>query len=144
MTDDPDTLLQFKRDLMVQIAKVDVKLCSAARRHPLDNIRDVVCHYYGITAEDLHGKDRTKHLCVARHAFCYLTRTQHHGRVSYPAIGRYLSRDHTTAMAGMRAAKRLIESDPVFCDDIDQLERVLAGPDVTKVFTKSRVADKSG
>lgn len=56
-----------------------------------------VCSWYGLTAEELKSKSREQRIVVPRHHFCWVV---YHNRIdiSYPMLGRYLGKDHTTVM----------------------------------------------
>jgi hypothetical protein len=54
---------------------------------------------HGVTVDDLVGKSRFHHLAVARHEL-YATLRQ--WGWSYPAIGRFVGRDHTTIISAIK------------------------------------------
>jgi chromosomal replication initiation ATPase DnaA len=54
-----------------------------------------VCLYYGVTEEELKSKSREQHIVVPRHHFCWVV-YRNRLDVSYPMLGRFLSKDHTT------------------------------------------------
>ena len=83
----------------------DLDLSEFVRREPwMDTMASRVAAVHGITTEELFSKRRPKALSEARHHFYYLARkyTSH----SYPSIGRYCGRDHTTVLHGDRVHER--------------------------------------
>lgn len=54
-----------------------------------------VCSWYGLTAEELKSRSREQHITVPRHHFCWVV-YRNRIDVSYPMLGRYLGKDHTT------------------------------------------------
>lgn len=59
-----------------------------------------VVNFYGLTIRELSGKSRRKEIAFARQVAMYLLR-EYAGR-SYPVIGRFFKRDHTTAIHAHR------------------------------------------
>lgn len=56
---------------------------------------DAVCKYYDVTKEEVKGRSREAHLITPRHHFCWVV-YRNRIDISYPMIGRFLGRDHTT------------------------------------------------
>jgi chromosomal replication initiator protein len=54
-----------------------------------------VCSYYDITEEELKSKSREQRIVVPRQHFCWVV-YRNRLDVSYPMLGRFLSKDHTT------------------------------------------------
>lgn len=78
-----------------------------------------VCSWYGLTAEELKSRSREQHIAVPRHHFCWVV-YRNRIDVSYPMIGRYLNRDHTT----------IVHSVAVFEDMKDAMQKHIDGVDV--------------
>lgn len=72
------------------------------RRAPptMASIAAEVCERHGIKVEELRGETRVRGVSWPRQEF--MGRAYETGRWSYPRIGRFLSRDHTTVMHGHR------------------------------------------
>lgn len=64
----------------------------------------------GIASERLLGRAQDRHHAGARHLLMHLLRELCAG-ASYPTIGFFLQRDHTTVLYGCRRAQALIEHD---------------------------------
>lgn len=82
-------------------------------------ILQVVCEHYGVTEAMLVKGSRVRSVARARLAAYYIART--HG-FSYPEIGRYFNRDHTTVMQGAKSFER--GSDRVEVDELVEAVRV--------------------
>jgi len=68
-----------------------------------------ICDLFGVTAEEVLGERRSAHLIKPRHLFWACLRE--HGKWSYPAIGDYVGRDHTTVMSAMsKVPANLVEA----------------------------------
>lgn len=78
-----------------------IHVSSPHRPQPsLRQIMREVIDKYGITEVELLSIRRKKHLCTARHEFCW--RAKNETSQSYPQIARFLgNRDHTTAMSSV-------------------------------------------
>jgi hypothetical protein len=68
-----------------------------------------VGNYYGIPVDVLRGDRRAPRVIFARHIAAYLCRVD--GQCSYPEIGAYLRKDHTTALHAHRRIVALVEAD---------------------------------
>lgn len=55
----------------------------------------VICSHYGVTPEELKSKSRVQNIVIPRHHFCWVV-YRNRIDVSYPMIGRFLGKDHTT------------------------------------------------
>lgn len=77
-------------------------------RYTMHEILDDVSMMYGVSVADLRGPARTKGIAHARQHAMYLMAQQPH--LSLPQIGRYLNRDHTTILHGVRAHKARAEA----------------------------------
>lgn len=71
-----------------------------ALRPTLARIAEEIAAEYFVTVADIRGPDRTRRVSRARQAFMHAARLLT-GK-SYPCIGRWLARDHTTVMHGER------------------------------------------
>ena len=79
-------------------------------RPPLRSMKEIiakVAEETGVTVEQIKGDSRLKHICRARHRFCWeayqVRYADGHPRYSLPMIGRFLDkRDHTTALNSVR------------------------------------------
>lgn len=78
-------------------------------RTAVDELLGVVAREYGVTADDIRGRCRSKSIAEARGTAAALLRDLAH--MSFPEIGRALNRDHTTIISGVRStAKRVAKN----------------------------------
>ena len=59
-----------------------------------------ICSLFRVEPEDVLGERRMQHLMKPRHLFWACLRE--HGKWSYPVIGDYVGRDHTTVMVAIK------------------------------------------
>lgn len=81
-----------------------------------------VCSYYGLTAEELKSKCREAHIVVPRHHFCWVV-YRNRIDVSYPMLGRYLGRDHTTIVHSVETFENMKGTMKKHIDGVDELIR---------------------
>lgn len=62
-----------------------------------------IVRYYGATLEEVFGASRVKHVAQARHDLAAFIRSRF--GYSYPALGAFFNRDHTTMMASVKKAR---------------------------------------
>lgn len=67
---------------------------------PLHDILADVCSRHRISSADILSPRRFRNLVYARQEAWWLAYTQ--SEASYPAIGKFFNRDHTTVMFGIR------------------------------------------
>lgn len=88
--------------------------CTSAR------VLAVVGAATGISPDELRSERRFASIVAARQVACWLMRK--HTVLSLPQIGRALGgRDHSTILHAINRADHLRESDPVYCDLVDDL-----------------------
>jgi chromosomal replication initiation ATPase DnaA len=73
-----------------------------------------------MNAAVLMGPSREGPIVRARHALVWIARNRL--GASYPNIGRYLARDHTTILHGARRAEILRAADPAFAAIVARVE----------------------
>ena len=74
-----------------------------------------VAKHYRITEAEIYGRTKPVRIARARQVAMYLIRTKL--KLSYPRIGKFMGRDHTTVLSGRRAVARRIhqaEIDAIF------------------------------
>lgn len=69
-----------------------------------ENICEGVCSYFSVSMADLRGSSRKQNNVNARFLAMYLCRTL--GHYSYPEIGAFLSRDHTSVIHGCQKIEK--------------------------------------
>lgn len=85
-----------------------------------------VAAYYGFTVTILRSRVKYKEIVRARDAFVWLARKRK--SMSWPSIGRVLNKHHTTCMAAHRRAQKLIQTDPLFSQELVFIEALLEAP----------------
>jgi len=91
----------------------------------LDAIVDACAGAYGVTARRLLDRDRTADVAVARLAAMYLAREL--TGASWPALGRYFGREHTTVYGAHERTARAVELGVPRAFPISLLRTELAG-----------------
>lgn len=81
-------------------------------RHVIEAVAD----HYGLTSEIILGDSRFYRISKPRQLAMHLMR-EVCPHLSFPGIGRVLSRDHTTILHGVRRIEGLLETDPDLAAD---------------------------
>lgn len=95
------TNLKYVRSdyLMEHYPQVHAEIvASVAVNRPLYTMRNclrAICLHYGVTPDEIKGRSRHQHIVVPRNHFCWVV-YRNRIDVSYPMIGRFLGKDHTT------------------------------------------------
>ena len=76
----------------------------------LRDIEAAVCARFGLTVEQLRGPGRVRGIARPRQIIMYLAREM--TVLSYPRIGAYFHRDHTTVLWGERRIRQLMVEKP--------------------------------
>jgi chromosomal replication initiation ATPase DnaA len=79
-----------------------------------------VCSWYALTAEELKSRSREQRIVIPRHHFCWAV-YRNRIDVSYPMIGRYLNRDHTTVVHSVNTFERMKDALQKEVDGVDEL-----------------------
>jgi chromosomal replication initiator protein len=89
-----------------------------------DRVVDAVARKFGLTADTLLGRDRTKDVARSRQIAMYLLREE--AKISFPQIGEVLGgRDHSTIMSAYEKIKEQLHSDRRLEQDIVSLKQQL-------------------
>lgn len=121
----PDSSPPFT--IMVVLECLNVIAEPPKPRRPLttfwlfQRILEAVADHYKVSLEDIRGRCRTNRICQPRHVVVYLA--VKHAKMSMPAIGRKLNRDHTTALSANRRINRLLLVDETLREEIARIER---------------------
>lgn len=91
----------------------------------------VVCSHYGVTQEEIKSKSRMQRLAVPRHHFCWVV-YRNRIDISYPMIGRFLNKDHTTIVHSVSKFEEIKHAYGVHVAEVDRLIRISALIDNTK------------
>ncbi len=95
-----------------------------AERVTVEQVLDIICRYYNVTAEALDSSSRKSAIAYPRQVAMYLSRTE--TEASLPQIGARLgNRDHTTVLHGYEKIAALVETDPQLRRDILEIKAML-------------------
>jgi chromosomal replication initiator protein len=72
----------------------------------LGDIEAVAAAFFGITPADIHSSRRTRTVSVARMVAMFLARR--HTQMSYPEIGRYMGKNHSSAVLAVQRMESLL------------------------------------
>lgn len=87
-----------------------------------DVIVDEVARGFKVTRDEIMGDSRERHVCVARS--CAMAVVREHTNWSWPVIGRYFGRHHTTVMAQVGR----VMADPTLAEGVRQVIEELSPP----------------
>jgi chromosomal replication initiator protein len=73
----------------------------------LGDIEAVVAAYFGITPADIHSSRRTRTVSVAR--MVAMTLARRHTQMSFPEIGRYMGKNHSSVVLATQRMQRLLD-----------------------------------
>jgi chromosomal replication initiator protein len=96
----------------------------------LNTVLYMVCTYYGVEPDDVKGKDRARHLVIARQIYCNLART--YTRSTLKQIGSIINRDHATVIYGNRQTKILSTIEKKTAYDLRSI--VQLNPEIKELF----------
>lgn len=90
-------------DVKIELDSNDIEYIS------LTSVIDAVSEVFGVPIREIMSPSRERRLARTRFAIYYLAwlNTRH----SFPSVGRYMGRDHTTIMHGRTRAIELIRKD---------------------------------
>jgi chromosomal replication initiator protein len=90
------------------------------------SIVDMVANAFGVTPEQMRGRDRSREIALPRQVAMYLLREE--ANVSLPKIGEALGgRDHTTVMYACEKVADMLERDDRFRRQLFQIRERLYG-----------------
>jgi chromosomal replication initiator protein len=117
-----------ERQLSVDLAAAALDSLSGPRRAQVtpQTIIECVIKHFGVTAEDLKGKNRDKSIVVPRQIAMYLIREE--TSASLEQIGQLLGgRDHTTVMHGWDKMSSAVQDDHQLRNDVLAIRSMLYG-----------------
>lgn len=75
----------------------------------LESIFKTVCDYYGFDYEAAIGRTKKRELVEVRQVFCFFARKNTDN--GYNAIGKFIGKNHATAIYAVRTIENLVDSD---------------------------------
>ena len=82
----------------------------------MKDLLPVVAEHFGVSPDEILGRSRLKKHSVPRMAFCWLCRLKL--EKTYPQIGRFLERDHTSIIHAVRVSRERKYVDWDTADDL--------------------------
>ena len=110
----------MKLDVNVQMEVVEDK--EDLDEFTMATCCDAVCRVWGVRRSTLRGKLRTRDVTYPRFAFMYLA--YYMTKCSSPVVGRFLGRDHTTILNGLRRAIQIKKEDKEFARKLEVAYRL--------------------
>ncbi len=107
--------------LRAELAAIDGAITSDC----LSTISDRVARIYRVNPAELFSERRPRHVAAARQLATYLCRKM--VRASYPAIGRYFGRDHSTVIHAVNTIEERMARDTGFRQFVEKLEGQITG-----------------
>jgi chromosomal replication initiator protein len=100
-------------ELVAQILGGVIQARNTRRKPSPKQVIEEIAEYYGLRADDLSGKRRSKDVVLPRQIAMYILRSELD--LSFPQIGGHLGgRDHTTIMHGCEKVETLMQTkDPI-------------------------------
>jgi chromosomal replication initiator protein len=89
----------------------------------LDDVVAKVSEFRGLSEVQIRGPIRTRDHVRPRQEFCYLARKV--TDFSFPAIGRFISRDHTTVLHSIEQVEKRMAADPEYRREINRMRCAL-------------------
>lgn len=85
----------------------------------IEDIQSIVAQEYSITVDEIKSKQRSERLSfprqIAIYIACEIT------DLSLPDIGKFFNKDHSTVIHARDKIKQLLNSDPFFSEQINDL-----------------------
>ena len=85
----------------------------------VDRVTTLVCTEFGVTKREILSDRRQAHLVVPRRIIMYLLRTI--VKLSFPVIGAFLGKDHSTVMSAVKKAEKRMRDDPAYRNCVNAL-----------------------
>ena len=108
--------LDLAREVVGQFVSQEHKEIS------IDNIKKLVADHFKVPVEKLQGTTRKRSIVLARQLSMYLAKN--YTSVSLKTIGsNFGGKDHSTVLYSIRAVQDLMDTDSLFKDTVNQLEK---------------------
>lgn len=92
----------------------------------ISTIARLVCAECGVSWNEMRSHRRDQASVLARHVAMFLAYEM--TPASYPQLGMFFDRDHTSVLAAVRRVRRLMQTDPALAGRLNQLRRALSLP----------------
>jgi hypothetical protein len=91
----------------------------------LTGITEHVAQFFHVKVDALLSRDRTQHVAFCRQVVAYMCRTV--TDASYPVIGQYLRRDHSSIIAAVTVVERRMQREGAFRRQMETLRYEITG-----------------
>ncbi len=113
---------EINLDLTRQI--VDNFIRNSNKEISIDYIQKVVSEYFGLSVEEMNSKTRKRNIVQARQLAMFFSKE--HTKASLTTIGLQCgNKDHATVLHACKTVKNLLETDKVFKNYFDELDRMI-------------------
>ena len=86
-------------------------------------IQKETCRYFGVTMNEILSTRHNRKVVLPRHVGIYLARK--FTRASYPVIGKYFRRDHTSTISAVKQVNNRMKFWPEHKRDVEKLETLI-------------------
>ncbi len=107
-----------------QLAAVTIETPA---RPSVDALVGLVCETFGVQLKDIRGRRRVARYSEPRKVAMYLCR-QYNG-ASYPELGHFFDRDHTTVLSAFNAISRDLRNNTALAARVRAIEKRLQAPE---------------
>lgn len=83
------------------------------------------CIEFDVSEKKLFSREQTAEIAIVRHAIAYAGRELVPGKISYPKLGKFMMRYHTSALNSYRRAQALLDRRKDFQDCIKSIEAAI-------------------
>lgn len=115
-----------QRSINIELAKKVIGniVASSQKNYSVQEIRDIVCDFYGVSLESLLSETRKREIVQARQVAMYFAKLK--TKDSLTTIGTTIGkRNHATVLHACKTVQDLIDTDKSFRASIEELDRML-------------------
>jgi len=116
-----------RREIDIDLARevIEKFVVQISKQVTVENIRDLVADHFDMPVEKLQAKSRKRSIVIARQLSMYLAKKL--TNKSLKSIGdKFGGRDHSTVIYSCNAVQDLMDTDSVFKDTVQELEKKVA------------------
>jgi chromosomal replication initiator protein len=113
-----------KREIDLELAKKVLRnfIRTTSKEVTIENIQKMVCDFYDVSYDKLLQKTRKREVVQARQITMYLAKI--FTKNSLKTIGEHFGgRDHTTVIHSCQTVKDLMDTDPIFRENVIELQQ---------------------
>lgn len=113
-----------KKPITTALAKqmIDKYVKSTTREISIDYIQKIVCDYFGIPVDQIASKTRKREIVQVRQLSMYFAKKMTNSSLS--TIGQHCGKkDHATVLHACRTINNLIETDPKFRANVEEIHK---------------------